>query len=118
MFMVGVVALASVLIGLARLGAWVIDRREQRAAAAIRDAAQVAQARAQFLPTPSHLRHLEIDAEPLAATFEWTALNEEAYQRFRGREQAALKRGDLIVAAEYAELADRVGYVAGQGNEP
>jgi len=78
--MVGVVALASVLIGLARLGAWVIDRREKRAASAIRDASLVAQAQAEFLPTPSRLRHLEIEAS---------------------------KRGDLLAAADLAEQADR-----------
>jgi len=79
MFTVGVIALASVLIGLARLGAWVIDRREHRASAAIREAAEIARARAQFFPTPSHLRHLEIEAT---------------------------KRGDLLAAADLAEQAE------------
>jgi len=79
MFTAGVVSLASVLVGLARLGAWVIDRREQRASTAIRDAAQVAQARAEFLPTPSRLRHLEIEAT---------------------------KRGDLLAAADLAEQGE------------
>lgn len=77
MFTVGVVALASVLIGLARLGAWVIDRREQQAAKVIRDAAELAKARAEFLPTPSRLRHLEIEAS---------------------------KRGDLLAAADLADI--------------
>lgn len=54
--MVGVVTLASVLIGLARIGAWVIDRREQQAAKVIRDATELAKARAEFLPTPSPTR--------------------------------------------------------------
>lgn len=77
MFTVGVIALASVLIGLARLGAWVIDRREQQAAKVIRDAAELAKARAEFLPTPSRLRYLEIEAS---------------------------KRGDLLAAAELADI--------------
>lgn len=37
----------SVFIGLARLVAWVIDRREEQGTKAIRDAAFVAQARAE-----------------------------------------------------------------------
>lgn len=37
----------SVFIGLARLGAWVIDRREERGIKVIRDAAFVAQASAE-----------------------------------------------------------------------
>jgi hypothetical protein len=44
MFTVAVVAAACVLIGLARLGAWVLDRREADETSAIRDAAFVAQA--------------------------------------------------------------------------
>ena len=94
MFMVGtvvVVALATVLIGLELLGAWVIDRREQRAASAIRDASLVAQAQAEFLPTPSYLRHLEIEAT---------------------------KRGNLLAAAELSELAEQAHIVAGQGDGP
>ncbi len=130
MFTVGVVALASVLIGLARLGAWFIDRREEYATKAIRDAAATARASYEIchLAADREITDREYsvamldldydDEEPLAATFEWTALNEETYQRFLESEQAALKRGDLMGAAQYAELADRVGYVAGQGNEP
>lgn len=38
----------SVFIGLARLGAWVIDRREEQGTKAIRDASFVAQARAEM----------------------------------------------------------------------
>lgn len=79
MFTAGVVTLVSVLIGLARLGAWVIDRREQAASAAIREEAEIARARAQFFPTPSRLRHLEIEAT---------------------------KRGDLLAAADLAEQAE------------
>lgn len=77
MLTVGVVALASILIGLAKLGAWVIDRREQQATQLIRDAAFAARAEAEFLPTPSRLRHLEIQAT---------------------------KRGDLHTAAELADI--------------
>lgn len=77
MLTVGAVALASILIGLAKLGAWVIDRREQQATQLIRDAAFVARAEAEFLPTPSRLRHLEIEAS---------------------------KRGDLLAAAELADI--------------
>lgn len=46
-FTVAVVAAASVLIGLARLGAWVLDRREQDKTRVIRDAAFAAQASAE-----------------------------------------------------------------------
>lgn len=54
------VALAAltVIIGIARLVAWGIDRREEQGAKAIRDAMRVAQARAEFLPTPSQIRHV------------------------------------------------------------
>lgn len=48
MFTVGVVSAACVLIGLARLGAWVLDRREEHKARVIRDAAFVAQARSEI----------------------------------------------------------------------
>ncbi len=47
MFTVAVVAAACVLIGLARLGAWVLDRREQDKTRLIRDAAFVAQVSAE-----------------------------------------------------------------------
>jgi len=50
MFTVAVVAAACVLIGLARLAAWVIDRREEDRTRVIRDAAYVAQARAEVQP--------------------------------------------------------------------
>lgn len=43
MFTVGVTAAACVLIGTARLVAWVIDRREEHKTRVIRDAAFVAQ---------------------------------------------------------------------------
>lgn len=52
MFVVAVVAALSVVVGIARLAAWFIDRREERGTNAIRDAARVAQARAEFLPPP------------------------------------------------------------------
>jgi hypothetical protein len=47
MFTVAVVAAACVLIGLARLGAWALDRREEDKTRVIRDAAFVAQAQAE-----------------------------------------------------------------------
>lgn len=47
MFTVAVVAAACVLIGLARLGAWVLDCREADKTRVIRDAAFVAQASAE-----------------------------------------------------------------------
>lgn len=47
MFTVAVVSAACVLIGLARLGAWVLDRREQDKSRLIRDAAFVAQVSAE-----------------------------------------------------------------------
>ncbi|WP_313244269.1 hypothetical protein [Stenotrophomonas rhizophila] len=55
MLTVGAIALAALLVGLGRFGAWVIDRREQGATKAICDAVTVIQARAE-------LRSLEIDA--------------------------------------------------------
>jgi len=47
MFTVAVVAAACVLIGLARLGAWVLDRREEDKTRVIRDAAFAAKASAE-----------------------------------------------------------------------
>jgi len=47
MFTVAVVAAACVLIGLARLVAWVLDRREEEQTRLIRDAAFVAQVSAE-----------------------------------------------------------------------
>jgi hypothetical protein len=55
MLTVGAVALAAILYGLAKLGAWVIHRREQAGIKAIRDATFVYQSSAE-------LRALEIDA--------------------------------------------------------
>ena len=69
----------SIAFGVARLGTWLIDLREQCASRAIREAAAIAQARAEFLPTPSRLRHLELEAS---------------------------KAGDLLGAARYAEFAE------------
>lgn len=57
MLVCGLLGALAVIAGIARLGAWVIDRREEQATKAIRDAAFVAQARAEFLPTPSQIRH-------------------------------------------------------------
>lgn len=58
-YMFAVVAAAAlvVVVGIARVAAWVIDRREEQGTKAIRDAMRVAQARAEFLPTPSQIRH-------------------------------------------------------------
>lgn len=69
----------SIAFGVVRLGTWLIDLREQGASRAIREAAAIAEARAEFLPTPSRLRHLEIEAS---------------------------KSGDLLAAARYADLAE------------
>lgn len=48
MFAVAAVSALCVVIGIARLVAWVIDRREEQGTKAIRDAAIVAQARAEI----------------------------------------------------------------------
>lgn len=48
-------------LGLVRISSWVIDRREEQGAKAIRDAMRVAQARAEFLPTPSQIRHADLE---------------------------------------------------------
>jgi len=69
----------SIAFGVVRLGIWLIQLREHHAARAIREAAAIVQARAEFLPTPSRLRHLEVQAS---------------------------KTGDLLAAARYAELAE------------
>lgn len=79
MFAIAAAAALSVVVGIARLVAWGIDRREEQGTKSIRDAAFAAQASAEFLPTPSHLRHLEIEAT---------------------------KRGDLLAAARLAERAE------------
>lgn len=57
MLVCGLLGALAVIVGIARLVAWVIDRREQQGAKAIREAVRVAQARAEFLPTPSQIRH-------------------------------------------------------------
>lgn len=80
MLLCGLLGALAVAFGIARLVAWVIDRREEQGIKAIRDASFVAQAQAEFLPTPSRLRHLELEAS---------------------------KRGDLLAAADLAEQADR-----------
>lgn len=48
MFSLAVAAGAIALIGLARIAAWVLDRREAQSTRPIRDAAYVAQARAEI----------------------------------------------------------------------
>lgn len=55
MLTMGAVFFALILVAIAKLGAWLIDRREQGATKAIRDAVCVIQASA-------HLRSLEIEA--------------------------------------------------------
>lgn len=47
MFTIAITAAACVLIGLARLAAWVIDRREEDKSRAIREASMVVIARAE-----------------------------------------------------------------------
>lgn len=69
----------SIAFGVVRLGTWLIQLREHHAARAIREAAAIAQARAEFLPPPSRLRHLEIEST---------------------------KRGDLLASAIYAEQSE------------
>ncbi|MCU1140126.1 hypothetical protein [Stenotrophomonas maltophilia] len=74
-------AIAVVSIGAARIVSWLLDRREHPAVQRAKEAALVAQARAE-----------------LAATG-WTPSHEALYQA----EIAATKRGDLLAAARYAE---------------
>lgn len=73
-------AIAVVSIGAARIVSWLLDRRDCVAAQRAKEAAIVAQARAE-----------------LAATG-WTPSHEALYQA----EIAATKRGDLLAAARYA----------------
>lgn len=47
MLVCGLLGALAVIVGIARLGAWGIDRREEQGTKAIRDAAFVAQARAE-----------------------------------------------------------------------
>lgn len=79
MFAVVAVAALGVVVGAARITAWIIDRRAEQATKLIREAAFAAKASADLLPTPSRLRHLEVEAS---------------------------KAGDLLGAARYAELAE------------
>ncbi|WP_329772053.1 hypothetical protein [Stenotrophomonas maltophilia] len=78
-------AIAAVSIGCAKLVSWLLDRRDYTASQQSREAAFVAQARAE-----------------LAATG-WTPDHETLYQA----EIAATKRGDLLAAARYAEEQER-----------
>ncbi|MDQ7276881.1 hypothetical protein [Stenotrophomonas sp. Sm3147] len=73
-------AIAVVFIGAARIVSWLLDRRDHAAVQRAKEAALVAQARAE-----------------LAATG-WTPSHEALYQA----EIAATKRGDLLAAARYA----------------
>ncbi len=75
----------AVSIGGAKLVSWLLDRRDGTASQQSREAAFVAQARAE-----------------LAATG-WTPDHETLYQA----EIAATKRGDLLAAARYAEEQER-----------
>ncbi len=79
-------AIASVSIGAARIVSWLLDRRDRAAVQRAKEAAIVAQARAE-----------------LAATG-WTPDHESLYQA----EIAATKRGDLLVVATLAEQQEGV----------
>ncbi|OBU68466.1 hypothetical protein A9K58_06540 [Stenotrophomonas maltophilia] len=74
-------AIVAVSIGSAKLVSWCLDRRDRAAVRRAKEAALIAQARAE-----------------LAATG-WTPDHETLYQA----EIAATKRGDLLAAANYAE---------------
>lgn len=74
-------SVAAVSVGLVKLASWCIGRAGESSRRAAREAAFVAQARAE-----------------LAATG-WTPDHETLYQA----EIAATKRGDLLAAARYAE---------------
>ncbi|UGB17244.1 hypothetical protein LQ330_14095 [Stenotrophomonas maltophilia] len=78
-------AIAVVSIGAARIVSWLLGRRDRAAVRRAKEAAIVAQARAE-----------------LAATG-WTPDHETLYQA----EIAATKRGDLLAAARYAEEQER-----------
>ncbi|MCF3485692.1 hypothetical protein ACUDTI_11980 [Stenotrophomonas pavanii] len=78
-------AIVAVSIGSAKLVSWCLDRRDRAAVQRAKEAAIVAQARAE-----------------LAATG-WTPSHEALYQA----EIAATKRGDLLAAARYAEEQER-----------
>ncbi|WP_313257007.1 MULTISPECIES: hypothetical protein [Stenotrophomonas] len=78
-------AIGAVSIGSAKLVSWCLDRRGESARRSAREAALVAQARAE-----------------LAATG-WTPNHETLYQA----EIAATKRGDLLAAARFAEQQER-----------
>ena len=73
-------------VAVARVVAWILDRREHTASAQIREQAFVAQASA------------DLDATG------WTADNESLYQA----EIAAARRGDFIAAARFAEQQEAV----------
>lgn len=79
-------AIAVVSIGAARIVSWLLDRRDCAAVQRAKEAAFVAQARAE-----------------LAATG-WTADYETLYQA----EIAATKRGDLLAAARFAEQQEGI----------
>ncbi len=74
-------AIAAISIGAARIVSWLLDRRDRAAVQRAKEAAFVAQARAE-----------------LAATG-WTPDHEALYQA----EIAATKRSDLLAAAHYAD---------------
>lgn len=74
-------AVVAFSIGCARIVSWLLDRRDRATAQRAKEAAIVAQARAE-----------------LAATG-WTLSQETLYQA----EIAATKRGDLLAASRYAE---------------
>lgn len=78
-------AIVAVSIGAARIVSWLLDRRDHAAIRRAKEAAFVAQARAE-----------------LAATG-WTPNHETLYQA----EIAATRRGDLLSAAQFAEEQER-----------
>lgn len=78
-------AIVAISIGAARIVSWLVDRRDHAAVQRAKEAAIVAQARAE-----------------LAATG-WTPNHEALYQA----EIAATKRGDLLAAARFAEEQER-----------
>jgi hypothetical protein len=89
--------------------AWVLDRREEASTRAIREHAFVAQARAEITDRDYAIAMLDLDdmGEDCRDASRWTMADEDAYQRSRAREREieASKRGDLLAAARFAEVA-------------
>jgi|GEM_PF-3480730 len=98
--------------GVARLAAWLAHHRAAQRSSAVRQASLVAQARAELADREANDPDFDDDGAPALASYEWTEANEAAYQLCRARELVATTRGDLLAAASYAELADRVYSIA------